>query len=120
MCPRAGLDGGRKFCPHQSLISKQFSPLANCYTDYTIPAHRCNKHAVNLKGMPNFCGNVRERLIRDLVTNKQKNIETNVIKLIWVCVCVCVCVETLFNCLSLLALVSEQYLTFYSLKEGRI
>jgi len=28
--------------------------VANCYTDYFIPAHTCNKHALNLKGTQNW------------------------------------------------------------------
>ena len=40
----------QKILPPPGFDPQTVQPVANCYTNYTIPAHTCNKHAVNLKG----------------------------------------------------------------------
>jgi len=72
----------QKILPPPEFDPQTVQPVANCYTDYIIPAHTCNKHAVNLKDTQNFVWKtIREVTYLRPCHKQKKNIENNVFKL---------------------------------------
>ena len=74
----------QKILPPPEFDRQTVQPVANCYTYYIIPAHTCNKHAVNLKGTQNFVWKTVWGVNYSRPCHKQKkNSENNVIKVMW-------------------------------------